>query len=121
MEDLTDTAFSQWKETHPHPDNNLKNWARLIDDGFGLWPGSLQALRELVEFLSMQVPSMKFSMETTCPREGCPEAREDDHECQHFLTFLDLRLVVDGEGKIQSELYMKLDGVGPVDNRPSTN
>ena len=40
-------------------------------------------------------------------RENCPEAEEEGHECQLFLTYLDLKMFVDGEGKIQTDMYRK--------------
>ena len=107
MEELTDSAFQEWLESHPAPDHNIQDWCRLIDDGFGLWTGPLSILRELLTFLSSRVPSMKFTMEQTCPRENCPEAEEEGHECQLFLTYLDLKMFVDGEGKIQTDMYRK--------------
>ena len=107
MEELTTKAFKSWRENHPEPEKNLDDWTRLIDDGFGLWTGSLAVLRQLVDFLSAQEPSMKFTMEVTCPREGCPEAGEEGHECQHFLSYLDLKMFIDREGRIQTDIYRK--------------
>ena len=106
MEELTTQAFQAWQERHPDPDNNMQSWVRLIDDGWGMWSGSLGLLREFVEFLSSQAPSMKFTFETTCPREGCPEVGEG-HECQQFLVYLDLKMHINGEGKIQTDLHRK--------------
>ena len=52
---------------------------------------------------------MKFTFETTCPREGCPEVGEG-HECQQFLVYLDLKMHIHGEGKIQTDLHRKPGG-----------
>ena len=106
MEEVTDEAFDKWREAHPDPDHNMDNWARLIDDGWGTWTGPLELLKQFLEFLSIQVPSLKFTMEYTCPRVNCPEAGED-HECGLFLHFLDTTMFIDEEGKIQTDLYRK--------------
>ena len=45
-------------------------------------------------------------MEHTCPRQDCPEAG-DDHECKLFLNYLDLKMFIDGEGRLQTDLYRK--------------
>ena len=59
MEALTTQAFQAWQERHPDPENNIQSWVRLIDDGWGMCSGSLGLLREFVEFLGSQAPSMK--------------------------------------------------------------
>ena len=50
---------------------------------------------------------MKFTMEATCPRENCPEAGEDGHECKLFLNFLDLKMFISAEGQILTDMYRK--------------
>ena len=107
MEELTNEAFRLWRVDHPDPNHNIQGWCRLIDDGWGMWAGPLHLLKELLGILSSQVPSMKFTFEATCPREDCPEAGELDHECKHFLVYLDLKMHIDSEGKIQTDLHRK--------------
>ena len=79
MEEVTDKAFREWNNLHPNPEHQLKNWARLIDDGFGTWQGSTNLLNELLEFLNGQVPSLKFTMDKTYPRSQCQDVSEN-HE-----------------------------------------
>ena len=56
--------------------------------------------------MNSRAPSIKFSMEYTCPKD-CEKAVEEDHECRDFLNYLDLRMWVDGRGQIQTDLYRK--------------
>ena len=44
MEEVTDKAFREWNNLYPNPEQQLNNWARLIDDGFGTWQGSTNLL-----------------------------------------------------------------------------
>ena len=95
IEQLTEEAFNLWQQSHPDQNHNIQNWCCLIDNGFGIWTGPLSILKEFVEFLNGGEQSMKFTMETTCPRVNCPEVRDVGHECKHFLTFLHLKIFVD--------------------------
>ena len=108
MEELTMKAFSLWQEMHPGSEENMSEWTRLIDDGWGLWGGSLDLLREWLKFLNSQAPTVKFTMTFTCPQD-CPERGEEEHECKDFLEYLDLKMFLDREGKIQTDLFRKPD------------
>ena len=106
MEELTVSAMKDWVVTHPDPEESVKNWVRLIDDGWGMWTGSLDVLHQFLDHMNSRVPSIKFTMEYTCPVD-CPEADNTDHDCRRFLNFLDLRMFVDDGGKIQTDLFVK--------------
>ena len=43
----------------------------------------------------------------TCQRENCPEAGEEGHECQLFLNYLDLKIFINGDGQIMTDMYRK--------------
>ena len=75
MEELVLETFSLWQEAHPNPEENMTEWARLIDDGWGLWGSSLDLLRQWLQFMNSQAPSVKYTMIYTCPKDcpvGCP-------------------------------------------------
>ena len=107
LEEVTLKAFRLWELAHPDPDHNLREWSRFIDDGWGLWNGPLQLLQDFLFFLNTQVRSIKFTMSYSCPRESCPEAGVGDHECKQFEDFLDLKMFIDHEGKIQTDVNTK--------------
>ena len=106
MEELTQRAFSLWGETHQALEENITEWSRLIDDGWGLLEGSLELLREWLQFMNSQAPTVKFTMTFTCPPD-CPDRGKEEHECQDFLEYLDLKMFIDSEGKIQTDLFRK--------------
>ena len=86
LEELVLKTFSLWEETHPNPEENMTEWARLIDDGWGLWEGSLNLLRQWLQFMNSQVLSIKFTMTYTCPKD-CPEKSEEEHECRDIVEY----------------------------------
>ena len=78
----------------------------MIDDGWGLWGGSLDLLRQWLQFMNSQAPSVKFTMTYTCPKD-CLEKDNEDHECRDILEYLDLSMFLDTEGRIQTDLFRK--------------
>ena len=45
-------------------------------------------------------------MEHTFLRQDCPEAG-DDYECKLFLNYFNFKMFIDGEGRLQTDLYRK--------------
>ena len=76
----------------------------MIDDGWGFWTGNIDKLFEFLEFLNSRAPSIKFTMEVSC-LPNC--SRIDDHTCSEVINYLDVRMWVDREGPIQTDLFRK--------------
>ena len=106
MGKLEEEGFAEWEEQNPEPVHHMQDWTRLIDDGWGLWRGSEEKLVQFLNFLSSRKPSIKFTMEYTCPKD-CERRGQNDHECRDFLNYLDMKMFIDGDGHIQTDLYRK--------------
>ena len=104
MGELETKAFHEWKRLRPEKEEQLQFFKRMIDDGFGLWNGSLELLFEFLAFMNSQCLYISFTMEVTC-LPGC--VREDDHKCSQRLNFLDTSIWVDEEGVLQTDKYTK--------------
>ena len=63
----------------------------------------MELLLDFKNFMNSRAPSIKFTMEYTCPRD-CEMAGEEGHECRDMLSYLDLKMWVDVQGHIQTDL-----------------
>ena len=106
MGKLEEEAFKEWGEMNEDPADNIQEFVRLIDDGWGLWGGTVEKLKELLTFMNSRAPSINFTLEYTCPK-NCEEKGQPDHECNDFLNYLDMKMFIDSTGQIQTDLYRK--------------
>ena len=65
MGELEREAFRDWELLHPDQCEQLLCFKRMIDDGFGLWTGTLEVLDEFLRFMNSRSPHIKFTMEVT--------------------------------------------------------
>ena len=104
MGELERSAMDEWAVLNPEQSHQLQKFKRMIDDGWGLWTGSVDKLFDFLAFLNNRAPSIKFTMEASC-LSNCD--RTDDHSCSPVISYLDVSMWVDKEGLIMTDLYRK--------------
>ena len=91
MGGLEADALQAWLE-HAHQ-FNLEDWLRFIDDIWFWWTGTEEELLQFIDFMNNFHPTIKF----TC---------EYDFQTRS-VNFLDMKIYVDSDGYIQTDLYTK--------------
>ena len=79
--------LGNWHGTKP------RLYCRYIDDIIFIWDGTIEELRQFIDHLNVQHPSIKFE----------PTFNQEKRE----VPFLDMTVSIDSQGKIATDLYKK--------------